>query len=97
MAQNNSNKTLPIIMATLGTIYGISPIDILPDIIPFAGWIDDVVILGGTYLNLTQSLVKETNNYLASILGLLKWILILVGGLLVVVLALIGVSIYNLL
>ena len=29
----------------LGVAYTVSPIDIVPDVIPFAGWIDDLMVL----------------------------------------------------
>lgn len=43
-----TNKVLAIILAILGFLYGVSPVDVLPDVIPFGGWIDDIVITGGT-------------------------------------------------
>jgi len=37
---------LPIKAATLfATLYLVSPIDLIPDFIPFAGWIDDLVLV----------------------------------------------------
>ena len=29
----------------IGVAYLVSPIDIVPDVIPFAGWIDDILVL----------------------------------------------------
>lgn len=29
----------------IGVAYLVSPIDIVPDVIPFAGWIDDIMVL----------------------------------------------------
>ena len=31
--------------AIIGLVYLASPIDIVPDIIPFAGWIDDILVV----------------------------------------------------
>lgn len=42
-----TNKVPAIILAILGFLYGVSPVDVLPDVIPFGGWIDDIVITGG--------------------------------------------------
>ena len=30
--------------AIIGLVYLVSPIDIVPDVIPFAGWIDDIMV-----------------------------------------------------
>ncbi|MEG0916139.1 MAG: DUF1232 domain-containing protein [Myroides sp.] len=96
MQENKSNKVFPIILAALGAVYGISPVDILPDVIPIAGWIDDLVITGGTLLNLVQSYVKDSNKFFASVLGFIKWILWILGGILIALIGLLGVTIYNL-
>lgn len=34
-----------VIALVLGLAYVVSPIDIIPDSIPFAGWIDDLLVL----------------------------------------------------
>jgi uncharacterized membrane protein YkvA (DUF1232 family) len=33
--------------AAFALLYGVSPIDALPDFIPVVGWVDDVAVLGG--------------------------------------------------
>lgn len=94
--KEKSNKIVPGIIATLGVLYGISPIDILPDFIPVAGWIDDLVITGGSLLHLGQAFAKDTSKSLATIIGFVKWGLWILGGILVALVALLGVTIYNL-
>lgn len=42
-------KYLPYFIVSLGIIYGIWPIDIIPDI-PVIGWIDDIGVIGTTIL-----------------------------------------------
>lgn len=96
MQESKSNKIFPIVLAALGTLYGVSPIDILPDVIPVAGWIDDLVITGGTILNLVQSYVKDSNKFFATIIGFIKWILWILGGILIELVGLLGATIYNL-
>ena len=91
-----SNKIAPIIIAILGVLYGVSPVDAVPDIVPVAGWIDDVVDDGGSLLNLAQAFVKDTNKSLATIIGMFKWALWLLGGILILLIILLGVTIYNL-
>ena len=39
-------KLLPIMAA----IYVVSPLDVLPDIIPLVGWMDDLIVAGGLLL-----------------------------------------------
>jgi uncharacterized membrane protein YkvA (DUF1232 family) len=91
-----SNKVPSIVIAILGILYGVSPIDAIPDVIPVAGWIDDLVVTGGALLNLAQSFVKDTNKSLATIIGMFKWALWILGGILILLVALLGVTIYNL-
>lgn len=39
-------KILPI----LAVLYVLSPLDLLPDIIPVVGWVDDLIVAGGLLL-----------------------------------------------
>lgn len=47
------------VLAILAIVYTISPVDLLPDVIPVIGWVDDGVLL---YL-LFQQLRKEITRY----------------------------------
>lgn len=95
MENENSNKIVPIIIGILGVLYGVSPVDILPDVIPVAGWIDDLVITGGSLLGVAQSFAKESSQFLARILVFFKWTLWLLGGIVVLLFALLGGLIYT--
>lgn len=79
----------------LGILYAVSPMDILPDVVPVAGWVDDLVITGTGVLNFVQAKVGETSETLASILGIFKWILIVLGVIAILLIALIGGLIYK--
>lgn len=79
----------------LGILYAISPVDILPDVVPVAGWVDDLVITGSGVLNFVQAKVGEANEMLASIVGIFKWILIVLGVIAILLIALIGGLIYK--
>ena len=39
-------------LVVLSVLYVLSPIDLIPDVIPVAGWLDDLIVLvvAGTYL-----------------------------------------------
>jgi hypothetical protein len=89
-----TNKTFPIALAVLGLIYGISPVDILPDIVPVLGWVDDLVITGGAILNVAQSFANDSNRFFAQLLGAIKWVVWILGGILIAILALLGTAIY---
>lgn len=84
------------IWAVLCGLYAISPIDIIPDVIPVVGWADDLLAVVGGGLNLIQANLAQTNQTLAGIIKFVKWITIILGGLLVAIVALLGVTAYNL-
>lgn len=93
--EQETEKTLPIIMAILGVLYGVSPLDILPDVVPIGGQLDDLVITGGSLLNLAQAYVSDSSKTMASIIGMFKWILLILGGILIVLVGLFGLAIYK--
>lgn len=95
LQSKETNKMPATIMAILGILYGVSPIDILPDIIPVGGWIDDIVITGGGILNLLQAYTEDTSKTLAKFISLIKWTLLVLGGILIAILGLLGVAIYK--
>lgn len=45
VAPKPQSKTGAIVSLLLGLLYGISPIDLIPDLIPLLGWSDDVVVI----------------------------------------------------
>ena len=55
----------------LGLLYGVSPIDIIPDI-PVIGWTDDVLVLILTTLNLIVQLLTDIAGTMAQIAEELK-------------------------
>ena len=73
----------------LAAVYDISPVDIIPDI-PVVGWVDDFVITATTALNCVQQFTAETSQTLSTLAKTLKWILILVGGILIVLIVLLA-------
>jgi len=53
---------LTVIALIAGAIYILSPIDLIPDFIPVAGWIDD----GAVFYFLLKRLMYELSRYTAS-------------------------------
>ena len=90
---NNSNKPaqsgiLPWIPLILALIYTVSPVDLVPDVLPVLGWFEDALLLVVGGLNGIQNGVLEANSSLRGIVKFLKWGLLIVGviGILIVVL-----------
>ena len=96
----NENKQLPsvvgpwVIMA-LCLLYGVSPVDIIPDI-PIVGQIDDFIIMASGTLNLAQRYMERADSSLTSIVKVTKWIVIALGAIVILLLALFAVAIVNL-
>lgn len=60
-----SKKFIPYLIVSLGVIYGIWPMDAIPDI-PIIGWIDDMGVIGTTILialSLYYKNKKETEKF----------------------------------
>jgi uncharacterized membrane protein YkvA (DUF1232 family) len=47
-----------IVIATCATIYVISPLDIIPNVIPFVGWVDDVTVIAYTTRTLKLEITR---------------------------------------
>ncbi len=52
-AKTVRNPQLSAVLAVLAVVYAVSPIDLLPDVIPIIGWIDDGLVL---WFGLSQAL-----------------------------------------
>ena len=78
-------KVSSLVFMGLAALYDVSPVDIIPDI-PVVGWIDDILITLTAFLNCIQQFTKETAHTLSIIAIILKWILVLLGGILIVLL-----------
>lgn len=79
----------------LAILYSLSPIDIVPDVLPIAGWADDILVLGTSALNLLQTYTQNSNATLSAILKVLKYILLLGGIVIVMILVLIVLLVYK--
>lgn len=83
------------IMLVLALLYGVSPVDIIPDI-PVVGWVDDFFINVTAILNLIQAECHQTNETLASIAKGLKWVAIGIGVVVILLVLLLGSFIVSL-
>lgn len=75
----------------MAVFYTISPLDIVPDVIPIYGWIDDGLILAISILNLVQSYLMPKNEALAKMVKRIKWIIIGLAPLVAIALAVVVV------
>ena len=96
----NENKQLPSVVGpwvlmVLCLLYGISPVDIIPDV-PIVGQIDDLIILASGTLNLTQRYLERADSSLTTIVKVTKWIVIALGAIVIILLALFAVAIVSL-
>ena len=96
----NENKQLPSVVGpwvlmVLCLLYGISPVDIIPDV-PIVGQIDDLIILASGTLNLTQRYLERADSSLTTIVKVTKWIVIALGAIVILLLALFAVAIVSL-
>ena len=66
LVKQKSPHTGAWLWIVMAVFYTISPLDIVPDIIPIYGWIDDGLILVISILNLVQSYLKEGYEALAN-------------------------------
>lgn len=86
--ENQSKKVWAWIFFIAAVIYGVSPIDLIPDM-PVVGWIDDFTIGAAALTNLIQQQFFQTNNSLNKLFKIAKWILISVAVLIILVAVLI--------
>jgi hypothetical protein len=57
----------------LAVLYIFLPVNILPKVMPVAGWLDELFVGLAAVLNLMQSYAEERNVRLASVLMVAKW------------------------
>ena len=96
----NENKQLPSVVVpwvimVLCLLYGVSPVDIIPDI-PIVGQIDDLIIMLSGSLNLAQRYMERADSSFTAIVKVTKWIVIALGAIVILLLALFAVAIVNL-
>lgn len=53
-----------VIIAVLAVLYAVWPADVLPDIMPVVGWLDDIGVLGVAVAIITAAICRRTDNQL---------------------------------
>lgn len=82
----NSKRITSLMLAGLALAYDLSPVDIIPDI-PVIGWIDDFFITATAGLNIIQQYTSESMQWLSQIAKTLKWLTIILGVIVVLLVA----------
>lgn len=82
--ENQSKKFWSWIILIAAMIYGVSPIDLLPDA-PVVGWIDDFMIELAAFINFVQQQFFQTNATLNKFFKIAKWILIFAAVLIILI------------
>lgn len=73
----------------IAVLYSIAPLDFIPDVITPYGWVDDILVVAISIINLVQSYLMPKNEALAKIIKRIKWIVIGLAPLVVIVLAIV--------
>lgn len=82
------------IVVAFSAIYVISPIDIIPDVIPGVGWIDDIFAGITGISTVINSQLSKTNIVLSSILKSVKYISFALFAIIGLLALLVGSTIY---
>lgn len=83
---DNKKQITSLVLAGLAVLYDLSPVDIIPDI-PVVGWVDDFFITATAGLNLIQQYTSESMQWLSTIAKTLKWLTIVLGVIVVLLVA----------
>ncbi len=71
----------------IAVLYSIAPLDFVPDVIAPYGWVDDIIVVVISIINLVQSYLMPKNEALAKVIKRIKWIVIGLAPLVVIALA----------
>lgn len=92
-AQSGITPWIPLILAI---IYTVSPVDLVPDVLPVVGWFEDALLLIVGGLNGVQNGLLDANSSLRGIVKFLKWGLFIVGGIGILIVVLLVVLVFKL-
>lgn len=86
----------PIWLFVAAIAYTVFPFDAVPDVIPVAGWAEDILFLTFTGLNALQHSAGESHKTLATILKIMKWGVGILGVIAVALILMLGAVIIEL-
>lgn len=91
-AQSGIKPWMPLILAV---IYAISPVDLVPDSLPIAGWLEDILFLIVGGLNGIENGVLDDNSSVKKIIKFLKWGLLIIGAMAILIIILLAALIFK--
>ena len=77
------------ILIAVAVLYSIAPLDIIPNVITPYGWVDDIIVVVISLINLIQSYLMPKNEALAKVIKRIKWIMIGVAPLAIIAIAIV--------
>ncbi len=77
------------VLIAVAVLYSIAPLDFIPDVITPYGWVDDIIVVVISLINLIQSYLMPKNEALAKMIKRIKWIMIGLAPLAIIALAIV--------
>ena len=77
------------VLIAVAVLYSIAPLDFIPDVITPYGWVDDILVVAISIINLVQSYLMPKNEALAKKIKRIKWIMIGLAPLAVIAIAIV--------
>lgn len=91
-AQSGIMPWIPLILAI---VYTVSPVDLVPDVLPVVGWFEDALLLIVGVINGVQNGVVDSNSSLSKLIKYIKWGLLIIGGIGIVIIVLLAVLVFK--
>ena len=73
----------------IAVLYSIAPLDFISDVIAPYGWVDDIIVVVISLINLIQSYLMPKNEALAKKIKRIKWVMIGVAPLAIIAIAIV--------
>jgi uncharacterized membrane protein YkvA (DUF1232 family) len=77
------------VLIAVAALYSIAPLDFIPDVISPYGWVDDIIIVVISLINLVQSYLKPKHEELAKVIKRIKWTMIGIAPMAIIALAIV--------
>lgn len=79
-AARSQGLNTALVLFALAILYDISPIELIPDLLPGIGWVDDFFVTATTTLNLIEKSLGNISTTLAVLVRFVKWGVVFLGA-----------------